>query len=117
VGESVFAGRLRELREAARLTQKQLADKAGLALSGLTHLEQGLREPTWATVQALADALGVSCDAFRKEAAERAPQGRGRPPRAEHLDAPERARGERRKAEPPDPTPIPQKAPRPSRGA
>jgi transcriptional regulator with XRE-family HTH domain len=59
-----FAARLRALREAANLTQAQLAERAGLHLHGITKLEQGDREPAWATVLALADALGVDCRAF-----------------------------------------------------
>lgn len=59
-----FADRLRELRTAAGLSQAQLAERAGLHLHGLTKLEHGDREPSWATVKALADALGVDCTAF-----------------------------------------------------
>ena len=55
---------LRELREAAGLSQAQLAERAGMHLHGVTKLEQGYREPSWATVLALAKALGVSTDAF-----------------------------------------------------
>jgi transcriptional regulator with XRE-family HTH domain len=60
-----FAGRLKELRQKARMTQPQLAEKAGLSKAGIAHLEQGLREPSWTTVQALAAALGVDCLAFK----------------------------------------------------
>ena len=35
---------------------------------GVAKLEQGVREPTWATVQALARALGVDCTAFQENA-------------------------------------------------
>ncbi|HVS40137.1 MAG TPA: helix-turn-helix transcriptional regulator [Gemmataceae bacterium] len=66
-----FAVRLKALREGAGLTQEQLADKAGLHLGAVFKLEQGVREPTWATVQALAHALGVGCAAF---------EGTGAPP-------------------------------------
>ena len=59
-----FAVRLRELREAAGLTQSQLADRAGMHLHGITKLEQGDRAPAWATVLALAEALEVGCEAF-----------------------------------------------------
>jgi transcriptional regulator with XRE-family HTH domain len=77
-----FSLRLRELREAAGLTQAQLAERAGLHLHGLTKLEQGQREPAWATVQALSAALGVNCDAFNQPAAaDSKPSGPGRPPK------------------------------------
>jgi transcriptional regulator with XRE-family HTH domain len=60
-----FAVKLKRLREAAGLTQPQLAERAGMHQFGVAKLEQGLRQPTWATVQALAAALGVSCEAFQ----------------------------------------------------
>ena len=60
-----FAGRLRELREAAGLSRKELADKAGLqSEGGIRDLEQGRRKPSWEMVIALCRALGVTCDAF-----------------------------------------------------
>jgi transcriptional regulator with XRE-family HTH domain len=77
-----FAGRLKQLREAARLTQEQLADLAGMHKFGVAKLEQGLREPAWPTVLALAKALGVNCLAFvdDTESKEATPKrGRGRP--------------------------------------
>ena len=78
-----FAGRLRLLREAAGLTQQQLADKAGLNRHGLAKLEQGVGEPHWPTVITLAKALGVTCEAFMDGEAESSPPpGRGRPPKA-----------------------------------
>jgi transcriptional regulator with XRE-family HTH domain len=78
-----FAGRLKDLRTAAQLTQEQLAAKAGLTKDGIAQLEQGRREPTWATVLALAGALGVTCEAFTKEPEKREPAKRGRPPARE----------------------------------
>lgn len=62
--ESGFAARLKALREAAGLSQAALAEKAGMNRFGVAKLEQGQREPSWATVQALAAALGVDCTAF-----------------------------------------------------
>jgi transcriptional regulator with XRE-family HTH domain len=93
-----FAARLRELRESAALTQQQLADKAGMKLAGIRNLEQGRRSPGWETVLALADALGVSCEAFTQAPAERQPPRRGRPPKPAAEDpAPKRPRGRPRK--------------------
>jgi transcriptional regulator with XRE-family HTH domain len=68
MSETTFAARLRRLREAAGLSQADLADRAGMHRFGVAKLEQGLREPAWATVQALAKALGVTCLAFTDEA-------------------------------------------------
>ena len=96
-----FAGRLKELREQARLTQPELADKAGLSKAGIADLEQGRREPSWATAVALAGALGVEVTAFLQQPAPRPQTGRGRPPKrageAEEEPAPKRLRGRPRK--------------------
>lgn len=74
-----FAGRLRELREQAGLTQEQLADRAGLTKWGITDLERGRRSPTWETVLVLCEALGVKCTAFTQQPATMDKRGRGRP--------------------------------------
>jgi transcriptional regulator with XRE-family HTH domain len=63
-----FDGRiLRQLREAAGLTQMELAVKVELSLSGYTKLELGQvkGDPGYDTVCKLADTLGCSADAFR----------------------------------------------------
>jgi transcriptional regulator with XRE-family HTH domain len=78
-----FAHRLRELREAAGLTQDQLAERAGLYKFSVAKLEQGVREPTWATVLTLAKALGVDCLSFiGPEDGKVGPAPRGRPAKA-----------------------------------
>jgi transcriptional regulator with XRE-family HTH domain len=74
-----FADRLRELRTAAGVSQKQLAAKAGMALSAIGHLEQGIRSPSWETVLALCAALGVSCETFTQEPQPTPTPERGRP--------------------------------------
>ncbi|HEY7309662.1 MAG TPA: helix-turn-helix transcriptional regulator [Gemmataceae bacterium] len=74
-----FAGRLRELRAQAGLSQKELADKAGIVLSAVGHLEAGRRSPSWETVLALCAALGVDCTAFTIEPKETQAPQRGRP--------------------------------------
>src|SRR5262245_25293212 len=83
--EDGFAARLKELREQAGLTQQALADAAGMHRFGVAKLEQGLREPSWGTVKALCQALGVSCEAFNQEAAARPPTSPGRPRKTEAL--------------------------------
>jgi transcriptional regulator with XRE-family HTH domain len=95
-----FANRLRELREAAGLERKELAARAGLrSEAGIRDLEQGRVGPTWKTVLAICNALGVTPDAFTVEPAPRDPAGPGRPPRAEpeETPAPKRKRGRPRK--------------------
>jgi transcriptional regulator with XRE-family HTH domain len=52
--------RLRELREARGLTQRALAESAGISQATVARLESGsLRNVTLDTVERLADALGV----------------------------------------------------------
>jgi transcriptional regulator with XRE-family HTH domain len=75
-----FGARLRELRDEKGLSQKQLADAAGVSQNGVSEWERGEREPSSLTVLKLAAALGVESSAF--EAAPSAttkPRGRGRP--------------------------------------
>jgi transcriptional regulator with XRE-family HTH domain len=76
-----FADRLRELREAKGLTQKQLAELAGVSLRGVAQWEQGVREPGWSSVVALCEALAVSCEAFRQEPTRKGETKPGRPRR------------------------------------
>jgi len=64
MSEHGFAGRLKELREQSGLSQAELAEAAGMNAFGVAKLEQGVREPLWATVQALARALGVEVGEF-----------------------------------------------------
>ena len=59
-----FKEKLRELREQAGLTQRGLAEKAGLTLHSVRNHEQGQRLPSWLAVVKLARALGVPTDAF-----------------------------------------------------
>jgi transcriptional regulator with XRE-family HTH domain len=82
-----FAARLRALRLQKGLTQRQLADSAGLVLSAVTHLEHGIRtDPSWSTVLALCKALDVTPNDFVSQEGEEVPP------------APERRRGRPRKA-------------------
>ena len=59
-GPGAFAGQLRSLREAAALTQEELATRAGLTVKAVGALERGeRRRPYPHTLRALADALGL----------------------------------------------------------
>ena len=58
-----FGARLRRLREAAGLTQEELASRAGLSTRGIASLERGERKhPYPHTVRSLADALRLPED-------------------------------------------------------
>lgn len=50
---------LRELRLTRRLTQEELAERAGLSYKFLGEVERGLGNPSVDTLVSLADALGV----------------------------------------------------------
>jgi len=79
MNEDAFAPRLRELREAAGLTQRDLAEATGSTIRNISRLETGAQEATWPTVLKLCKALGVSCEAFTVEPAEQGPAKPGRP--------------------------------------
>ncbi|MBA4188920.1 MAG: hypothetical protein C0467_13060 [Planctomycetaceae bacterium] len=74
-----FASRLKQLRVQAGMTQEALADRAGLSKAGVADLEQGRREPGWATVIALANALGATCQDFLGPVGEQEKAKPGRP--------------------------------------
>jgi transcriptional regulator with XRE-family HTH domain len=54
-----MAKRLRQLRDKCRLSQRALAEKAGLSREYLARLETGRQDPTLSTLEKLAKALGV----------------------------------------------------------
>src|SRR4051794_29570296 len=62
--QETFADRLCSLREAAGLSQYEVAKRTGLSKETLSKLEKGDREPAWMTVRLLAHVLGVSITAF-----------------------------------------------------
>lgn len=64
---SGFGERLRQLRKRANISQQALAERARVSISSVTKAEQGVTEPTWATIVAFAKALGVPTDAFRDD--------------------------------------------------
>src|SRR4051812_21844946 len=76
-----FGPRLRELREAAGLTQAMLGERAGIVGSQINKLELGVNQPTLATTLALARALGVEIGELVADAPspEDTPRPRGRP--------------------------------------
>lgn len=86
-----FGPRLKQLREAAGLSQEQLAERIGFNKFSIAKLEQGVREPTWTTVCLLIRALNVSCEAFMATPTEEPPvpmAGHGRPKKPSDAEAP-----------------------------
>jgi transcriptional regulator with XRE-family HTH domain len=58
-----LARRLKQLREAAGMSQQSLAVAAGLSVGMVSQIEQGRREnPRVATLTVLADVLGITLD-------------------------------------------------------
>ena len=55
---------MRRAREEAKLTQAELADKAGVARGTLARIERGNQQGTLSTVILLADALGLPLDEY-----------------------------------------------------
>jgi transcriptional regulator with XRE-family HTH domain len=97
-----FAARLIHLREAAGLSQYELARRTGLTRQTLSRLEMGESVPTWPTVQLLARALGVDCTSFvdpnLQTPSDEPTRARGRPRReGEAKPAAKRATGKTRK--------------------
>ena len=63
---TTFATNLRRLRRESRLTQEQLASKAGMPSAQISHYESGRREPNLANLRALQEALGCPYAEFFK---------------------------------------------------
>ena len=81
--EAPFSELLRQQRRAAGYSQEDLAERAGLSVSAIGSLEQGLRRaPHRDTVRALADALRMS-ESKRRQLEEAAASARGRHPRGD----------------------------------
>ena len=59
---STFANRLKELRNAKRVTQKQMSELLGIAERNYRRYEAGDVDPTASNVTKLADYFGVSVD-------------------------------------------------------
>src|SRR5258705_3782374 len=59
-GSDEFSERLRQAREYRGLTQGELAQKAGLQPSAVSHFETGVRKPSFDNLRLLADTLDVT---------------------------------------------------------
>lgn len=68
---SIGAALLREARRRARLTQAQLAARAGVTQSVISAYESGHRQPALSTLVALIDAAGFELDVLLRPASSR----------------------------------------------
>lgn len=64
VRKSDFGRTLKRLRRAAKMTQAQVAKKAGVHLISVYRIEAGEMEPRWETAVALIRAVGGNCEDF-----------------------------------------------------
>lgn len=55
-----LSARLRKIREEQRLTQAELAERAGLDVSYVSQMERGLRDPSLSSLRAIAAAVGLN---------------------------------------------------------
>lgn len=60
--ETIFSRRLQELRDALDLSQEELAKKAKLQATAISHFETGGRKPSFDNLRNLADALETTVD-------------------------------------------------------
>jgi transcriptional regulator with XRE-family HTH domain len=61
-----FAEKLRELRTEAGLSEARLAELADVSFGAVHNYGLGLRKPTFGAVVKIAEALGVTCEAFAR---------------------------------------------------
>ena len=78
-----FGEALKRAREAAGLSQSELARKAGVSLRTIQGWEQGRRSPVSPDFFRLASALGVSADSFAASVTGEEKRPRGRPRKGE----------------------------------
>ena len=65
--------RIMALRKLAGLTQEQLSERAGLQRSHISKIEAGKHAVTFETVQAIAEALGMTVDIIDSRLSDLAP--------------------------------------------
>jgi len=65
-----LAKAVRVLREQAKLSQRSLAERAGISASWLSRIESGDYDPTWNSMRKVAEGLGVSMETLAEIAAD-----------------------------------------------
>lgn len=58
----IMGSRIRTARLFRRLTGEQLAEKIGIAVDSLRHIENGVRSPSFQLIERISDTLDVSLD-------------------------------------------------------
>lgn len=58
----IFSNKLKEVRQEQQLSQKQIADKLGVAVSTYANWEQGRREPSISDIYKLLNALDIEAN-------------------------------------------------------
>jgi transcriptional regulator with XRE-family HTH domain len=79
-----FGVKLKQLRQEVGLSQTQLASASGVPVGTIRDYEQSKRDPLLSSAQKLAEALGVSLDAFKDAGPAAKPDGKaaaGKSPR------------------------------------
>lgn len=56
---SILIKQIKERREMLKITQENLADLSGVGLRTIKQLEAGIANPTYKTLQEIADVLGL----------------------------------------------------------
>ncbi|WP_088287674.1 helix-turn-helix domain-containing protein [Kineosporia sp. A_224] len=78
---------IRRQRELAALPMRQLADAVGISNPYLSQIERGLREPSEAVLDAIAESLATTADALYTEAGYVEPETDDEPEAVSLLDA------------------------------
>jgi transcriptional regulator with XRE-family HTH domain len=65
VAVTAFGARLKAMRTDRGLSQQEVADRVECHVMQISRLENGRQDPSWKLAIRLANALGVSLDAFR----------------------------------------------------
>lgn len=78
---------IRRQRELAALPMRQLADAVGISNPYLSQIERGLREPSEAVLDAIAESLATTADALYTEAGYVEPEADDEPEDVSLLDA------------------------------
>jgi transcriptional regulator with XRE-family HTH domain len=66
-GKMFDNAKLKELMESRSVTQKELADVAGVSEAGMSYFVRGVKQPSLAVAKRIADKLGVTVDELLTE--------------------------------------------------